>query len=292
MANRAGLGLAVLLIAGALGTTAPVAATEEANSAIRDQGSTLPHDQALKLLGEALGDSVSATQSDPSIPDILKALDNSIAATKDVRAMVESGDKVSDEQMAEVAKRIDGIAKSFRAIADLAPDVFQRRMDELSDIDTIGSVIGFRIADARARIVSLKAQNAEIDKQLRGNTLSRSQIEMMGLTRRANEAEMRSIEAAVSAWSYFSERHAAVTARLADQSEDLQVFFHALRENARVYEAAAQTLGIANSLKLALRDLSTVENLNALRSELVKSWDDLMKIVEEVNGGLQLHSGM
>jgi len=291
MTNKAGLGLTVLFVAGMLGVAAPAVA-EETGSSIAEQGATLPHDQALKLLGEALGQSVSATQADPSIPDILRALDNSIAATREIREMVEAGDKVSDEQMAEVAKRIDGIAKSFRAISDLAPDVFNRRMAELSDIDAIGEVIGFRIADARARIVALKAQNAEIDKQLRANTLSHSQIEMMRLTRRANEAEVRSVEAAISAWTYFSERHTAVMARLADQSDDLQVFFHALRENARVYEAAAQTLGIANSLKLALRDLSTVENLNALRSELVESWDDLMKIVEEVNGGLQLDPGM
>ena len=90
----------------------------------------------------------------------------------------------------------------------------------------------------------------------------------------------------------FAERHDEVSSKLADQSADLDVFFHALRENARVYDAAARTLKMANSVKLALKDLDSIQNLQAVQNQLVQSWGDLMKIVDEVNNGLILKPGM
>jgi hypothetical protein len=94
------------------------------------------------------------------------------------------------------------------------------------------------------------------------------------------------------AWAFFAERHDEAMARMGDQTEDLDVFFHALRENARVYAAAAQTLALANSLRTALADLERIEMLDVMRSQLVQSWGDLMRIVGEVNDGLILQPGM
>jgi hypothetical protein len=259
---------------------------------IREQAGNLPNDEALKLLGETLGKSIEATQADPSIPDILNALEANIAATKRIRGLVDGADPVTEEKIAEVAKEISKIAKSFDAIASLAPQVFERRYKELSDIDAIGQEVGFRIADANARLAALRDGNAEIDTYVRSETLSHAEIEKLRLTRQANDAEIHSLEAAVAAWGYFSERHADVMKRLGDQSENLDIFFHALKENARVYGAAASTLNMASSLKTALSDLGSVENLDSLRSEMVRSWTDLMKIVDEVNDGLRLQPGM
>ena len=281
----------LLLLGGA--TFAPLpAAAEDDIGIIREQADTLPHDEALKLLGETLGKSIEATQSDPTIPDILSALDANIAATRRLRALVDADGPVSEEQMTEIATEITAIAKSFGAIAALAPGVFERRLTELGNIDAIGQEIGFRIADAKARLEALREGNAEIDAYVRGETLTRPEIEKLRLTRQANDAEMHSLEAAVAAWTYFSERHADVMARLGDQSTNLDVFFHALKENARVYNSAARTLNMANSLNLALSTLGSVEDLDSLRSDLVQSWTDLMKIVDEVNDGLMLKPGM
>jgi hypothetical protein len=290
--NSAILAAAALFCAGAAIPVGPVAAQDDPGI-IRETINGMPHDEALRVLGDALGRGIEATQADPSIPEILAALDANIAATRRIREMVDdAGDAVTDEQIASVASEISGIARSFRAIAALAPEIFERRWGELSDIDVIGQEIGFRIADANARMEALRQSSSAIDDSVRTQTLSQGQIEMLRLTRQANDAELHSLEAAVGAWNYFSERQSDVVERLGDQSEDLAVFFHALNENARVYEAASQTLGIANSLRLALSDLSTVENLDQLRSELVNSWGDLMKIVDEVNDGLRLQPGM
>ncbi|MCB1496500.1 MAG: hypothetical protein KDJ86_11985 [Bauldia sp.] len=267
-------------------------AADEDIGIIREKAGTLPHDEALKLLGETLGKSIEATQADPSIPDILDALEANIEATRQIREMVSGAGTVTEEQIAEVASRISTIAKSFDQIARLAPEVFERRYAELSDIDAIGQEVGFRIADANARLASLRQGNEEIDSYVRSETLSHSEIEKLRLTRQANDAEIHSLEAAVAAWGYFSERHADVMKRLGDQSENLDIFFHALKENARVYGAAASTLNMASSLETALSDLGSVENLDSLRSEMVRSWTDLMKIVDEVNDGLRLQPGM
>jgi hypothetical protein len=199
---------------------------------------------------------------------------------------------VTDEQIAEVSRQVSDIAKSFRAIADLAPGVFQRRKAELANIDAIGEEIGFRLADASDRLNELHRDNDQIQKTLKAGNLPRTDIEKLRLTEGANDAEIHSLEAAVAAWNYFAERHNDVSSKLADQSADLDVFFHALRENARVYEAAARTLNMANSVKLALRDLDSIQNLQAVQDQLVQSWGDLMKIVDQVNNGLILKPGM
>ena len=291
MARTSAAIAALLLLSGAIAASPPATAEDEIGI-VREQASNLPHDEALKLLGETLGKSIEATQSDPTIPDILDALDANIAATRKLRELVDGGTTVTEEQMAEIAAEITTIAKSFGSIAELAPGVFERRLAQLGNIDAIGQEVGFRIADAKARLEALKEGNAEIDTYVRSETLTRPEIEKLRLTRQANDAEMHSLEAAVAAWTYFSERHADVVTRLGDQSANLDVFFHALKENARVYDSAARTLNMANSLNLALSTLGSVEDLDSLRSDLVKSWTDLMKIVDEVNDGLMLQPGM
>ena len=291
MAKTAAVITALFLLSGGIAAPPPAAAEDEMGI-VRERASNLPHDEALKLLGDTLGQSIEATQSDPTIPDILDALDANIAATRKLRELVDGDTTVTEEQMAEIAAEITKIAKSFSSIAELAPGVFERRLAQLGNIDAIGQEVGFRIADAKARLEALREGNAEIDTYVRSETLTRPEIEKLRLTRQANDAEMHSLEAAVAAWTYFSERHADVVARLGDQSTNLDVFFHALKENAHVYDSAARTLNMANSLNLALSTLGSVEDLDSLRSDLVKSWTDLMKIVDEVNDGLMLQPGM
>ena len=281
----------LILLGAAAGAPVPAAAEDDIGI-IREQADTLPHDEALQLLGETLGKSIEATQSDPTIPDILDALDANIAATRRLRELVDAEGPVTEEQMSQIATEITAIAKSFGSIAELAPGVFERRLAELGNIDAIGQEVGFRIADAKARLETLRQGNEEIDSYVRAETLTKPEIEKLRLTRQANDAEMHSLEAAVAAWTYFSERHSDVMARLGDQSTNLDVFFHALKENARVYDSAARTLNMANSLNLALSTLGSVEDLDSLRSDLVRSWSDLMKIVDEVNDGLMLKPGM
>jgi chromosome segregation ATPase len=250
------------------------------------------HDEALRLLGEALGDAVEATQTDPTIPDILAALDANIAATRRIRELAETEETLTDEQIQQIAAEIAGIADSFQRIADAAPDVFARRWQEISTLEAIGNAVGFRIADARTRLEELRTDNDRIQQDLLAAELTRAEIEKHRLTQQANNAEIQSLEAAMIAWDIFSGRHAEVMQRMGDQTEDLDVFFHALRENARVYNAAAQTLNLAKSLRDALADLETIGTLELMRTQLVQSWGDLMRIVDEVNDGLILQPGM
>lgn len=247
------------------------------------------HDEALRLLGEALGEAVQATQTDPTIPDILQALQENIEATQRIRQLAEAEDDLTDEQIQQIAAEIAGIADSFQAIADVAPDVFMRRYQEIATLDAIGDTIGFRIADARARLAELEQSNQIIQQELLNDeTLTRADIEKRQLTQQANNAEMQALDAAMIAWGIFAERHSEVMDRMGDQTEDLDIFFHALQENARVYRAAAQTLNLAKSLREALADLETIETLDLMRTQLVQSWGDLMRIVDEVNDGLIL----
>ena len=284
-----------MLIAAAALWLAPVASAlaQEAPPDPAAAAEALPHDEALQLLGGALRDTVTRTQSDQSIPEIMAALDRNIAATRRIRELAGAeGAVLSEEQLRDIAAEVNTIARSFREIADMAPEVFQRRLQEVRTIDAVGDQVGFRIADARATIAELERDNQRIQNALRSEQLSPAEIEKLRLTQQANNAESHALTAAIEAWGFFADRHGQIVDRMADQSEDLDVFFHALKENARVYEAAAQTLNLANSLKMALSDLETVQNLDAMRSELVQSWGDLMRIVDEVNEGLLLQPGM
>jgi hypothetical protein len=286
---RAALSCAALVIIAVMlapGSPARAQSGEQAQERI------LPHDEALKGLGRELTESVHRSQSDPTIPEILSELDRNIAATRRMRELLESGNEITGEHVGEIAREIGEIAGSFREIAELAPGVFERRLAEISSIDRIGSNVDFRIADARAEMKELATNNEAIGEMLRNETLPASEIEKLRLTRQANEAELHSLEAAVAAWSFFAERQSEIVKRIEDQSDDLDVFFHALKENARVYDAAAQTLKLASSVREALGDLDSLQNLDALRLQLVKSWDDLMKIVDEVNNGLLLQPAM
>ena len=258
----------------------------------QQQVQNAPNDEALRLLGEALGNAVEATQTDPTIPDILEALDRNIQATRAIRELAENTPVLTDDQVREIGAQISAIAQSFQQIANLAPEVFSRRYQEIATLEAIGTAVGFRIADNRARLEELRADNLRIQNDLVNGTLTQADVEKRRLTQQANNAEIQALDAAMAAWDYFGQRHTEAMGRMGDQTEDLDVFFHALRENARVYAAAAQTLSLANSLRTALADLDRIELLDTMRGQLVQSWGDLMRIVGEVNDGLILQPGM
>jgi hypothetical protein len=278
------------LLAGFLAVSSPVSA--QAPGFDLGAVENAAHDEALRLLGEALGNAVGATQTDPTIPDILDALDRNIEATRRIRELAEATDVLTDEQVQQIAAEIGGIADAFQEIADVAPEVFARRWQEISTLEAIGDAIGFRVAEANARLDQLHADNAQIAQDLVNANLSRVELEKRRLTQQANNAEIQSLEAAMVAWQIFSDRHTEVMARMGDQTDDLEIFFHALNENARVYRAAAQTLNLAKSLREAIADIETIGTLDLMRSQLVQSWGDLMRIVDEVNNGLILQPGM
>jgi hypothetical protein len=278
------------LLAGFLAVSSPVSA--QAPGFDLGAVENADHDEALRLLGEALGNAVGATQTDPTIPDILDALDRNIEATRRIRELAEATDVLTDEQVQQIAAEIGGIADAFQEIADVAPEVFARRWQEISTLEAIGDAIGFRVAEANARLDQLHADNAQIAQDLVNANLSRVELEKRRLTQQANNAEIQSLEAAMVAWQIFSDRHTEVMARMGDQTDDLEIFFHALNENARVYRAAAQTLNLAKSLREAIADIETIGTLDLMRSQLVQSWGDLMRIVDEVNNGLILQPGM
>jgi hypothetical protein len=177
--------MGLLLLTGAIAASPRSAVAEDEIGIVREKAGNLPHDEALNLLGETLGKSIEATQSDPTIPDILDALDANIAATRKLRELVDGDTPVTEEQMAEIAAEITIIAKSFGAIAELAPGVFERRLAQLGNIDAIGQEVGFRIADAKARLETLRQSNAEIDSEVRSATLTPAEIEKRRLTRQA-----------------------------------------------------------------------------------------------------------
>jgi hypothetical protein len=69
----------------------------------------------------SLGRAVEATQTDPTIPDILAALDCNIVATRRIRDLAENTLVLTDEQVQLIARNRTQIALSFQEIANLAP---------------------------------------------------------------------------------------------------------------------------------------------------------------------------
>ena len=78
------------------------AVAEDEIGIVREKAGNLPHDEALNLLGETLGKSIEATQSDPTIPEILDALDANIAATRKLRELVDGDTPVTEEQVRKI----------------------------------------------------------------------------------------------------------------------------------------------------------------------------------------------
>ncbi|MCC6982623.1 MAG: hypothetical protein IT535_05085 [Bauldia sp.] len=246
-------------------------------------------------LGGQLNESVAATQADPAIPEILEALDLNISAIGQIRQMVEAlsaEGPIGVPQVQEIRERFATIAQSFRTIADLAPEVFTRRQDELRDIKTIGDRIGFNIARVLAEIESLTRANEEIARQVASPNLPPLELEKLEFTRTVNASIVQNLETSVRWWNTFADVHGDLVASLDSQTEKLDVFFHFLRENARLYESVSDTLGVAGEITVALSDLETMRDvigrLDEIQSDLITSWQEVTTIMDQVNRQLEL----
>ncbi len=246
-------------------------------------------------LGGQLNESVAATQADPAIPEILAALDRNIAAISQIRQMVEqlsAEGPIGVEQVQEIRERFGTIASAFSAIAELAPEVFTRRQDELRDIKTIGDRVGFNIERILAEIASLNRANEDIARQISTPNLPPLELEKLEFTRTVNASIVQNLETSVRWWNTFADVHGDLVASLDSQTDKLDVFFHFLRENARLYESVSDTLGVAGEITLALSDLETMRDvigrLDEIQADLITSWQEVTTIMDQVNRQLEL----
>lgn len=246
-------------------------------------------------LGGQLNQSVAATQADPAIPEILQALDLNIAAISQIRQMVEqlsAEGPIGVEQVQEIRSRFATIATSFRTIADLAPEVFARRQSELHDIKVIGDRVGFNIERVIAEIASLNRENEDIARRMSAPNLPPLELEKLEFTRTVNASIVQNLETSVRWWNTFADVHGDLVASLDSQTEKLDVFFHFLRENARLYESVSDTLGVAGEITVALSELETMRDvigrLDEIQADLVTSWQEVTTIMDQVNRQLEL----
>jgi hypothetical protein len=246
-------------------------------------------------LGGQLNESVAATQADPAIPEILEALDLNISAIGQIRQMVQSltaEGTLGVEDVQEIRERFATIAGSFRAIADLAPEVFTRRQNELRDIEVIGNRIGFNISRVLTEIESLTRQNEDIARQVGSPNLAPLELEKLEFTRTVNASIVQNLETSVRWWNAFAVVHGDLVASLDSQTEKLDVFFHFLRENARLYESVSDTLGVAGEITVALSELETMRDvigrLDEIQADLIASWEEVTTIMDQVNRQLEL----
>lgn len=264
----------------------PVRAETTGNT--EHQNEIPPYEDTLRELGKTLSDAVESTQSDPSISEIMDELQANIDTIGRLRGEIGDADVLTDDLADAISADVSAVAESYRRIASLAPGVFERRLQQMESIEDVADMTGFQLADANHRVEVLRTDNDNIRSRLQTETLTSAEIAKLKVSMQANDAEISSLNVAISAWHAFSAQHKEITEGLGGQSETLDLFFHTLKENARVYDSAARTLNITKSLRAALRDLGRVEDIESLRSDLVESWGELMTIVDEVRKGLNL----
>lgn len=252
----------------------------------------------IRGLGKELTDTVRESQSDPTIPEIMAALDRNIAAVRRMRATIDAigpSGRLTDQQLDQVAGEFETIAKSFADIAAMAPGVFQRRRAELGDLTGIGNRIGFGMIEASREIDTLNRRNGAIDQALKAPNLGTTTVEKLQYEKQVNQTIVRNLQATVTWWQQFAAKHARLMEALDAQSEGLDLFFYVLGQNARLYDSGAKTLRMGRDITTALRDIETMKNVvgsvGEVESRLIQSWGDVNRIMDEVGKQLELRLG-
>jgi len=284
----------------ALSQPAPAQGQSRAAAAPATPGTVAPTDQtgSIRSLGKELTDTVGQSQSDPTIPEIMDALDRNVAAVKRIRQTIDglgSTGRLTDQQLESVATDFETIAKSFSDIASMAPGVFQRRRAELSDLNAIGNRIGFGMIEASQQIDTLTKRNGAIDQTLKGTGNTTSTIEKLQYEKQVNQTIIRNLQTTITWWQQFATKHGKLMEALDAQSEGLDLFFYVLGQNARLYDSGAKTLRMGRDITVALRDLETMKNavgsVGEVETRLIQSWGDVSKIMQEVGQQLELRLG-
>lgn len=289
------VGLAAALFAGGGAALSPALAQAPAPAP-----AAKPADQTgtIRSLGRELTDTVRESQSDPTIPEIMGALDRNVAAVRRMRQIVDAigpSGAMSDQQLDQVASEFETIAKSFADIAALAPGVFQRRRAELGDLTAIGNRIGFGMIEASQQIDTLTKRNSAIDQAVRGPGLTTTALEKLQYEKQVNQTIIRNLQTTVTWWQQFAAKHGRLMEALDAQSEGLDLFFYVLGQNARLYDSGAKTLRMGRDITTALRDIETMKSVvgsvGEVENRLIQSWGDVNRIMEEVGKQLELRLG-
>jgi len=276
----------VLVILGGVGLAGPGLAQEGGEKRIPPLiGPEAAPVERMPGTAEELGEAYDETRksiealSFEGVGDILNMLEDSTSEIRTLRERIESNEEVGYD---DVVRTLERVSQRFWRIAEEAPEIIQSRLDELGDLKAVQRRIGANIDELISTVGRLKERNKTLEREIelaeeRGESTRRLEIE-----RQMNASIVNSHETAIANWELFELRHARALEVLEEQSMGVEDLLFALQANARVYAAAADAARVTREVRTALDELDQVIHIGDVVNDLVKSWDDLDIIMEEL----------
>ncbi|KPA13123.1 hypothetical protein MHK_006673, partial [Candidatus Magnetomorum sp. HK-1] len=84
-------------------------------------------------------------------------------------------------------------------------------------------------------------------------------------------------------WDKFHETQKPLLKKLNLRKENIDLLMHGLKQNARVYQAAASAAELRRTARAALSNLSELQNIDDVLGDLQNNWFEVNALVSQIS---------
>lgn len=175
-----------------------------------------------------------------------------------------------DSVIDEVADGLKSIAQSYSKIAEMRFDVlafFNQGEIKIGEID--GQLI--KTLSELDDIIKKNQKEIEVLTSKLVNESNQTERRKMEMTIRADKNVINSTKAHILIWNKFQDALVTLKTKLNVRKENIDLLMHGLKQNARVYQAAASAVELRKTASAALKNLSALEKIDDVLGELYKT---------------------
>ncbi len=213
------------------------------------------------------------------VDDIIRMLQDSTGEIARLRSQIETEESVAFDDIVDTLQRV---SERFWQIAETAPEVVAKRLNELGNLRGVQREIGANIDELQNSVSQLERRNRTIDSELTLAEERQEPSQRLEIEKQMNASIINSYETAIANWELFATRHERALEILEEQNTSVEDLLFALQANARVYGAAADAARLTREVRTVLTELDQLIHIGDVVNDLVKSWDDLDIIMEEL----------
>ncbi|MEO1019197.1 MAG: hypothetical protein AAFY56_16125 [Pseudomonadota bacterium] len=213
------------------------------------------------------------------VEDIIRMLRDSTGEIAGLRSRIETEEQVEFDEIVDTLERV---SQRFWEIADSAPEIVSSRLRELGNLKGVQRQIGTNIDELQASIDRLKQRNGTLERELELAAEREEPSQRLQIEKQMNASIINSYNTAIANWELFELRHGRALEILEDQNTSVEDLLFALQANARVYGAAADAARLTREVRTVLDELDQLIHIGDVVTELVRSWDDLDIIMDEL----------
>jgi hypothetical protein len=198
-----------------------------------------------------------------------------------LKKKVEKADKISDV-LVDVADELTEIAKNYRKIAGLSPNINDYTVKTIDDLLPGEKATEKSVQANQTKIDALQVEISDAQKVLDSETTDVNLRQRNTAIINANKSQINSLRTQNLIWEKFNTYQNRLLSAFEDNGQRIDTILFILGKNADVYDEAARTARMTKNAVQFIGNLNSLQDIDSSLSALQDSWSEVDEVINAI----------